>query len=213
MNNPFNEESTQIYVGEKRSGKTLSMVADTYDLIKNLENPPIIYANLQLNKKYFPSFKYITKEDLESFYKSKNDFKKCFFLIDEGHIFMDSRKFMKDGIQKIGYLIGQMGKRGNIMKINTHFPRFLDIRIRLYCEKWIYVSKLYKSKDNKLSMIKNYNAEIKKEDEKNIYILCEPVIRKLQGFDFVNTPLQSYMLKANKYFNLYDTEEMITSDT
>ena len=145
MNNPYNQEAIQIYVGEKRSGKSLSMVADTYDLTKNLKIKPIIYSNMHLDIKYFPTFKLITLQELEGFYKNKEDFKKCIFLIDEGHTFLDARKFMKKGNMQIGYLVGQMGKRGNIMLINTHFPRFLDIRIRLYCEKWVYVSKLIKN--------------------------------------------------------------------
>ena len=212
MNNPYNQEAIQIYVGEKRSGKSLSMVADTYDLTKNLKIKPIIYSNMHLDIKYFPTFKLITLQELEGFYKNKEDFKKCIFLIDEGHTFLDARKFMKKGNMQIGYLVGQMGKRGNIMLINTHFPRFLDIRIRLYCEKWIYVSKLIRNSTGQLTVLKNYNEELTKEQNNNLYIFCEPVIRKLIGFDFINTPLPSYILKANKYFHLYDTEEMITPE-
>lgn len=212
MNNPYNEESTQVYVGEKRSGKTLGMVADTYELIKNLKKPPIVYANFKLEKKYFPTFVLITLKELEKFYTSKNKFRKCIFLIDEGHTFLDSRRFAREGNIKIGYLVGQMGKRGNIMKINTHFPRFLDIRIRMYCEKWVYISKLIYSKEKGFRMIKNYNRELSPEENKRLYIYCEPVIRKLIGMDFKDSLLRPYLIPAWKYFAMYDTEEMINPE-
>lgn len=212
MNNPYNEESTQIYVGEKRGGKTIAMVADTRELIKNLKHPPIVYANFTLNKKYFPTFKKITLKKLEVLYKDKTQFKKCIFLIDEGHTFMDARRFGRDSNLKIGYLVGQMGKRGNVMKINTHFPRMLDVRIRMYCEKWVYISKLLYTKKNGFNIIMNYNMELTSEQNDRLYIFCEPFIRKLIGMEFIDTPLKSYLIPAKKYFDMYDTEEMINPD-
>ena len=77
MNNPFDEQSIQLYIGEKRSGKTLAMTADTYELIKNTEVR--VYANYELDKKHFPHYEKITKKDLANFYKNKDEFKQCIF--------------------------------------------------------------------------------------------------------------------------------------
>lgn len=209
MNNPFNEQSLQLYIGEKRSGKTLGMTADIYEMIKN--HNVNVFANYELNKKFFPTFKRIRKNDLENFYKSKDEFKKCIFLIDEIHIFLDSRKFMNKGNQKIGYFLGQMGKRGNILIGNTHFPRLVDFRFRAYCEKSVYITKVL-VRNNEILPILNYNKELTEKEDNQLYIYCEPIIRKLVNYDFEYTPLEPYLIKANKYFNYYDTEELITPE-
>ena len=118
---------------------------------------------------------------------------------------------MKDGSQKIGYFIGQMGKRGNILKGNTHFPRLVDFRLRAYCEKWIYITKvLYENR--KIVPIMNNNRKLSDKENKKLYIYCEPIIRKLVNFDFQHLKQNPYLIKASKYFFMYDTEELIFDD-
>lgn len=207
MNNPYNEFSIQMYIGEKRSGKTLSATAQVYEMIKNYDTK--VYANYKLNPDFFPNFQFITKKDLEGFYENKEDFKKCIFILDETHILLDSRRFAKEGNLKIGYLLGQMGKRGNILIANTHFPRLVDFRLRSYCERWIYVAKVFYI-NGKIVPIMNYNKELTDKENSKLYIYCEPIIRKLVNFEFQYIKETPYLLKAEKYFNLYDNEEMIT---
>lgn len=202
--------SIELYIGEKRSGKTLSMVAETYEETKGTDIK--IYANFELNKKYFPNFIRITKKDLENFYKNKDEFYNSYFLIDEIHIFMDSRKFGKKGNQKIGYFLGQMGKRGNTFRGTSHFPHLVDFRLRSYCEKWKYIRKGLVLND-KWKQIRNYNLKLDEKENNRLYIQIKGVVRKLIDFEFFYIQENPIYIKAVNYFKFYNTEEMILPDT
>lgn len=198
--------SIELYIGEKRSGKTLSMVAETYEETKGTDIK--VYSNIKLNKKYFPNFIFITKDDLIKFYENKEEFSNCYFLIDEIHILMDSRKFGQKGNQKIGYFLGQMGKRGNIFRGTTHFPHLVDFRLRSYCEKWKYMRKGLVL-DDKWKAIINNNKKIKPNDNKYLYIQVKSVIRKLVDFEFYYIQEEPKYIKGEDYFIMYDTQELI----
>ncbi len=205
--NRLDDYSIELYLGEKRSGKTLGMTAETRENIK--QNPEIkVYANYHLNTKYFPNFQYITKKDLEDFYKNKAEFSNCIFLIDEIHVFMDSRRFGREGNIKIGYFLGQMGKRGNVFRGTTHFPHLVDFRLRAYCERWVYCRKGVII-NKKWLMIKNNNKYLSDEENKKLYIQMRPIVRKLIDFSFQNVIESTIYIKANEYFEMYDTEELI----
>lgn len=199
----------ELYIGEKRSGKTLGMVGKARQIIKNNPSTPI-YANFTLNKDYFPNSTYITRKELEGFYEDKVKFKNCIFLIDETHLFLDSRRFARKGNLKIGYLIGQMGKRGNVFLGNTHFPRLVDFRLRAYCERWIYVRKGLLI-NNKFRMILNNNKVLTEKENDMLCIQLQPVIRKLVDYEFhyIHEPKQYLMAKP--IFKMYDTEEFINT--
>jgi hypothetical protein len=203
----YDNYSIELYIGEKRSGKTLSMVAETYEISKHF--PKIkVYANLKLNKKFFPTYEPMTRERLESFFQEKKEFKNAIFLIDEIHLFLDARKFGKKGNQRIGYALGQMGKRGNIFRGTTHFPRLVDVRLRSYCEKWNYIKKGFRE-GNIFKPIKNNNLILTREQNTRLYIQVKSIIRKLVDYEFVYLSDTTTYIKADKYFNMYDTEEMI----
>lgn len=208
--------SIQLFLGEKRSGKTLCMVATTYNEIKGLSNKPIVYANFQLNKKYFPTYKPLTKKDLISSHKNKEEYKNCIILCDEVHIWLDSRKFMgKDGNSVIGYFLGQMGKRKNVFKGTTHYPRLCDFRLRMYCERWIYIRKGLIVKDKGLAVWKpilNNNRILNDDENERLYIKNQAVIRKLVGFDFIEVDDETFLIKGRDYFKMYDTEEFILDE-
>jgi hypothetical protein len=198
--------SIELYLGEKRSGKTLGMIAETYQLVK--QKPKKIYANFSLNKNIFPDFTLINKKDLENFYKNSVEFSDCIFLIDEIHILMDSRTFGSKGNQHISYFLGQMGKRSNIFRGTTHFPHMIDFRLRAYCEKWNYCRKGFYINNN-FSYIMNNNILLTDEENENLYIQIKPVVRKLVDYDFYNVQLNKIYIKAKDFFNMYDTKELI----
>jgi hypothetical protein len=206
----YDNYSIELYIGEKRSGKTLGMTAETYELIKKFPNIKV-YANYKLNKNYFKNYEHINKEKLEKFYLEKKEFKHCVFLIDEIHLFLDSRKFGSKGNKTIGYALGQMGKRGNIFRGSTHFPHLVDLRLRSYCEKWNYIRKGFVF-DNEFKPIKNNNKILTKEENTYLYIQIKPVIRKLVDYNFIYLNDTITYIKADKYFNMYDTEELIVVD-
>ena len=209
MNNiPLGTFSIQVYVGEKRGGKTLTMVAETFEQLES--NPStIVYSNFYLNKKYFPTYQPIEKSDIENYYKDKKVMENSIFLIDEGHIFFDSRQFMQKGNIKISYFFGQMGKRGNVLRTTTHYPELLDYRVRQYCERWIYIQKGLLFSNNEWKPIFNNNRVLNKEENKMLVIKGTPVIRKMLNYQFYNIPEDILWVKAKKYFDMYDTHELI----
>lgn len=208
MNNPLGSYSIELYIGEKRSGKTLSMVAETYEDLKKLSGNLKIYANLHLNRKYFPDYKYVTIDEIENFFDKEEKFSHAVFLLDEIHIMLDSRKFMNKGNQKIGYFLGQMGKRGNVLRGTTHFPELIDFRLRAYCERWVYIKKGLLIRNNFIT-IKNYNRVLSEKENNILYIKNDSQIRKLEGYSFIYHQEKPLYIKANDHFDMYDTEELI----
>lgn len=201
--------SIELYIGEKRSGKTLTMIAETYEFLQ-LYPKTKVYANLHLNKKYFPTFQHIEKKDIEDFYEKKEEMKNCIFLIDEGHIFLDSRNFMQKGNLKMSYLFGQMGKRGNILKLTTHFPNLIDYRARLYAERYIYIQKGLLVDGINWKPILNNNRFLTDEENENLIIKGTPIIRKLINYEFQSIIDGIVWIEAKKYFKMYDTQELIS---
>lgn len=206
MNNELGLYSIELYLGEKRSGKTLSMTAETY--IETRNTKITVYANYHLNKKYFPNFKFITYTELTNFFKNKDKFKNCVFLIDECHIFLDSRSFMEKGNKKIGYFLGQMGKRGNVFRGTSHFPELVDYRLRSYCENWKFITKGLVEKNSYRPLL-NYNRKLSIQEVNKLQIKIKSTIRKLQNFNFMYVDNGTRYIVAKKYFDMYDTEELI----
>ena len=206
----LNNYSIEIYVGEKRSGKTLSMVYDTWNDRKQDKNVKI-FSNIKLNEKYFKDYNYISKHDLENFFKNKEEFKDSIFLIDETHIFLDSRRFAKEGNLKIGYFLGQMGKRNNVFRGTTHFPHLLDFRLRCYCERWLYIRKglVY---NGTFMPVTNNNTKLNVNENKKLFIQIKGVIRKLIDFEFYYVNEDIKYLKAALVFDMYDTEELLVDN-
>lgn len=209
MYNELNAYSIELYLGEVRSGKTLAMTAETYEETKGKNIK--IYANYHLNKKYFPTFQFIDKKEIDLCYTKKEIYKNCIFLFDEAHTIIDSRQFMKDGNQKLGYFIGQMGKRGNVLRCNTHFPRLVDFRLRAYCERWVYCRKGLLKKGNIWKPILNNNRKLSDLENEQLEIKCSPFIRKLIDFEFYKVKEDKFYIHAKDYFDMYDTQELITA--
>ena len=204
----LDDYSIELYIGEKRSGKTLGMTGETYEMIK--DRPDIkVFANYHLNKKYFPNSMMITQRDMANFYLSKQEFKNAIFLIDEIQIFMDARKFAKKENQNLGYFLGQMGKRGNIFRGTTHFPNLIDLRLRAYCERWIYIRKGLLNKNGVWKPILNNNRKLNDQENDMMYVQMKPIIRKLVDYNFHYIPQKIFYIKGNAYYNMYDTEELI----
>lgn len=102
--------------GDLGSGKTLFMTLLGYILYNKGYN---IMANYHLNFPYQP----INLQKIE-------ELNKCAILIDELHIFIDSRRSMSKFNQKFSYFILQTRKRGIIFIYTSQFKRSVDLRIR-----------------------------------------------------------------------------------
>lgn len=226
MYNLLGSYSVEYYIGEKRSGKTFSMTYDTFNNIHSLAEKDrkkiTIYSNYKLNEKFFPGVKLnrIEKEDLEGYYKDKSQFSNCIFLIDEMHAWVDSRSFMRNFNKHFSYFMGQMAKRGNILRATTHSIDFIDLRARFYAEKLTYVYKGFFYR-NKFKMILNYNEQISEKEEKHLVIKREDYVRKLvqsnRGYfgslpEYVQIRIsKDYITDIYKYFGMYNTDELIES--
>jgi len=213
MYNELNALSIELYLGEVRSGKTLSMVADTYnDILKNNLKDILIFANFHLNPKYFSNTQLIKKEDLIEYHKNQLEFKRCIFLIDELQTWLDNREFMKRGNKAIGYFMGQMGKRGNVLRGTAHDYSTIDIRGRLYAQKLTYVFKGLMVNGVWKQML-NVNRNLSEEENERMYVQKVTYIKKLiktsflPEFRYVKLPPE--YIHGVEFYDMYDTEELI----
>lgn len=197
-----------LYIGEKRSGKDLSMVHDVFELVQLF--PKItIYSNFWLNPKYFKNVIYIDSKMFESMYLKKTEFFNSIFLISELHIFFDSRKFTSRSNLLFSYFVGQLGKRKNALKGNTHFYEMIDKRLRDYTERKIFCYKGLIDKNNLWSQLNDYNSELSDQQNEKLFIKRLPIIRKLFGINFFEIPENENFVYAKKMFDKYNRDEII----
>jgi hypothetical protein len=175
------------FLGDMRSGKTLSAVKELYKLYRHGYN---IYSNIHLN---FPH-KIITLEMLENIVEEGKGFgdDDAVVFIDEWHVnFGDSRTSMTKKNRIISYFLLQSGKIGKssdygmILCYTTQYAENIDRRLRkctaitCFCEKFdIGKRKIFHSEYH---TIKN-------------------------GEEIINE--EWYF--GEKYFSLYDTREIVS---
>jgi hypothetical protein len=199
--------SIEIYIGEVRSGKTLTMVAETYEQLRQFPDVKV-FSNIHLKKEFFPTYEYITREDIINYYKRKIEFQNAIFLIDELHIFADARKFGRKENMSIGYWVGQMGKRGNTLRGTTHFMNLVDIRIRLYCERKVFITKGLIVGRRWMPILNNNRILTDRENE-FLCIKAEAIVRKMINYDFYHVRDSINYIMAKRYFPMYDTHELV----
>lgn len=221
MGNKINSFCYELFFGEKGSGKSLSMVAITHEDLRKYQCEMDIYSNIDLKPSFFKGLKItkeknfhrIEKKDLEIFYKNKFEFKNSIFLIDEFHVWLDSRNFGKDYHKSFFYFVGQLRKRGNVLRGTTHFKNLIDLRGRLYLESEYYCYLGLVDSKNKWKQILNYNRTFTKEEQERMYVKVQVYIKKmiktnfLPEYEYIN--YQDNWIKAKDYFDMYDTEEYI----
>lgn len=191
-----------VYIGMRGSGKTLTM---TIDAFKKYKEGYKIYSNYHLN---FPHTRY-TVDDLLMFAESGMVFQDTLFLVDEAHILFDSYSRGKRSII-FSYLLNQSSKMNCDFYFSTQFSRQIFIRIRLNTE--IVVESvarviLWKTPTSKPVMIENYRKK-PKDYHTEVYIYN----RMIKFSDTGEDKIIKRMYKANKYFPLYDTREVIKQE-
>lgn len=235
MYNDFSAYAVELYCGEMRSGKTLSIVADTLEDLKKTTNKKIaIFSNFHLTDLFFKTagikkdnFFIIKKIDLAMYYEKKAEFTHCLFLIDEFQTWLDSRNFMK-GVeipvengktkkvnynQCVSYFLGQMGKRGNVLRGSVHDINTIDVRGRLYTQKETYCFKGLINQNGIWKQMLNVNRVCSADENDRMYIQKITYIKKLVKTSFL--PVFKYVqlpteyIKASDYFPMYDTMELI----
>ena len=143
------------FIGQRGSGKTLSMTIEAY---KKYKQGYKIYSNYHLNFPYTP----FTVDDLMAFAESGMYFGQSIFLLDEIHIWFDSRASGKKRNVIFSYFINQSSKNDIDIYYTTQFSRQVEIRMRLNTE--IVVESvarvvLYKTKTSKPQILENYRQK------------------------------------------------------
>ena len=167
-----------LFVGSMGSGKTLSMVKMAYEYHKQGYK---ILSNMKLN---FPH-RYITSKDVQEFASNQEQLYNTVVLLDEIHIFMDSRRSGSKKNLLTSYFLTQTRKQKVKLLATTQHRHQVDRRLR----------------DNTEAFIDCETKDIPFGDNEKVLIVV----------NHFNTR-QSYekmVFIGNKYFHLYDTEEII----
>lgn len=166
------------YIGNIGSGKTLSMVKRAYEQYKRGKK---IYANFKLNFPYEP----LTMDKLMDMKNDNTDLKDSCVLIDEAHIYLDSRRSASKVNVVLSYFVLQSRKKSCDIYFTTQFIGQVDKRLRDPAH--IYV--LCKTR------------QINSTTHITLNIL---ELRKVEGNE---TKLKAFV--SNPYFELYDTNEIV----
>ncbi len=192
------------WIGQRGSGKTLSM---TIELYKKYLQGYKIYSNYHLNFPYTP----VTVDDLLTFAEAGMYFGNTVFAIDEIHIYFDSRASAKKRNMIFSYFLNQSSKNDIDIYYTTQFARQVEIRLRLNTEVVIESTAkvaLWRTPKSKPVMLENYRP--KPNDYKT---LCYIHNRYIKFSDTGADKVTSRVFKANKYFKLYDTKQVIKQQT
>jgi len=167
------------YIGIRGRGKTLSCVREAYEHYKNGYT---IYSNVKLDDKKFKTWHTITGDMLIDWVQGEKQFKKAFFILDEIHVYLDSRMGMSKRNVIISYFVLQTRKRDVRIGYTTQFLDQVDKRIRQPTEVYIECQ--------------NYNNEDKIYQRNTVF-------HKETGRQWIDS------FEANEFFGYYDTNEII----
>lgn len=184
----YNEFGIDMYIGNFGQGKTLSMVKRAYQLKKVFGDDLTIISNIHLkNIDYVPLINFQQLIDLEE--ESEN--KGYLVLIDEISTVLSHRNYANFPIELIG-LLCQQRKR--------------HIKILCTCQKYFMVDKIFRGitsrviecgKSWRIGKLTTYDAWDYENatDKRNLHRL-----------------FYKYWFITNRFFNMYDTSQMITKD-
>lgn len=162
-------------IGRMGSGKTLSLIRYAYMYYKMGFK---IYSNLKLKFDYT----HIGLQDLINFVNNNTYLDKSIVIIDEAHVFLDSRNSQKNRI--LTYFIVLTRKLGCNMLYTTQRYHQIDKRLRDNTDIVIMCS------------TKSFNGE--KYTHNLITFLGEFGLQTKNDY-----------FKSSQYYNLYDTRELV----
>lgn len=195
-----------IYIGDIGSGKTLSLVKYVYEnyYLKDKN----IYTNVGLKffgKQSKSQIIKMSSEFFKDFAKSSQEINDACVIIDEAHVFIDSRRSGSTKNIVFSKFITQSRKK-NVDLILTsqdkspfHFIKSgqIELRVRKLIDNIIYSETFMKYKGR---WYKNFNDPVPKD--------ALMLIRNTY-YDKYLDKLNVKMFKANPYFKLYNTNEII----
>jgi hypothetical protein len=187
-----------LFLGLQNSGKTLSLSYFAYLYFKNGYK---IYSNYNLK---FPHEK-LSKSLINEYTKSRKQFKKSVFCIDEIYLFFDSRNFGQKGNKIFSYFVTQSSKNDVHIFGTAQFFNTVDKRIRnnttfkCFCDRYNKINKNYKPIQSNIRFL---NKDI------NLFIKNSFVIRTISGFN-EKMIIKNYYIDAKPIYRLFDTTELI----
>ena len=162
------------------SGKTLFMTRCIYK--EKLRRPEVTIAtNYKLNK---IEFRYLSANDL---FDIKSQLQDTIIGIDEFHIFLDSRAFMKPSNQQLTHFILQTRHLGVNLYFTTQDISQVDIRLRKQLDFLAYCTPTF------------YEGFFK--------------VKILDYRDVLNIRQNDFVYNGALYYDLYDTREIIDFST
>jgi DNA helicase HerA-like ATPase len=168
------------FVGRMGSGKTLSMTRYAY---KYYCAGYKIYSNIRFN---FPYTEY-TLQDLVDFANNDVPLYRCLIILDEAHIFLDSRNAQAKKNKLVSYFLLQTRKKGCHLYYTTQRFHQIDKRLRDNSDVLI----MCKTKKTHEGVQFTMN---------NINILLENNIKQINE-----------VFKSSDYYNHYNTFEVVKS--
>ncbi len=174
-------------IGKRGCGKTITMAKTVDDMLKKGKT---IYTNFHINKKAIDK-KYHNKINLldAEFFKNYKDFKlyNCALFLDEIYVYIDARSSMSKRNRLWSYFINQTRKRDVDLYFTTQFFRQVELRLRENTEYFIFPQ-----------VIKQVNVII--------------INNKIYSYENTLKLIGVERFVGNDYFNVYDTDEIISFD-
>lgn len=174
-----------LAIGRQGSGKTAFI---TKLLVDNYTNDKRVYSNYSLygidyEKITFDNKKNKNSIDILDMIKDNPDyFNNSIMLLDEIHIYFDSRDYMRQNNRVIQNFFSQLRKRKILLLATTQYILHLDIRIR---RQAMAVFQMTNLKDG----------------------IFKVEVHEIDGY--FTRFLRSELVNLNDYFKYYDTNELI----
>lgn len=188
------------FIGNRGSGKTLSMTKEAFNRYKNGWT---IYSNYKLN---FPHT-LITHKDILAYAENGIGFNKACILLDELHVYLDSRTPAKKRNRIFSLFITQSRKKNCDILYTTQFPRQVDVRMRIHTDMAVECrskSVIYLNEKSKPMLKTNYMSN------GNEFKVLTFIENKVIEFGYDHDKIVTRTFFANKFYDLYDTREVIT---
>lgn len=171
------------FIGTVGSGKTLGMTREGYRYYLRGHK---VFSNYALA---FPHER-LTAKKLYELIEDKAQLQDCVILLDELHVWLDSRASMRKKQRMITYFILQTRKRNVRLLCSTQHFEQVDKRLRKTTDILVFCRNL----TNKSSLVSAKGWTVLEQ----------------QSFEqYGSNPPKREVYLANKYYELFDTEEII----
>lgn len=175
----LDDDGFYLSIGAQGSGKTLLSVALIFELSKLLPERKI-FSNIELYNIKYEKFNF--ESLLENIKINNNYFDNSIILFDEIHIFLNSLDYYKKQNRLVQGFFSQLRKRKIILLGASQYILNVDVRIRRQAKR---VFEIFKRNNN----------------------IYEVIVHLIDGY--FTQKIDTVYLKLDKYYNCYNTYEII----